>query len=573
MLFRHPSIVIASALLLAAPITAQVVITELQRDPAGSETAAPGGLSHEFVEIANLGIDTFRIDSLHLTDGVEADAVVPWPDSLPLHADGITGVSVLAPGQVALVLDPGYPAAVDSVPSSRLPIRPGTVLLRTDDAELGNGLAGDDGILLYKGTRTAVSSVVWCAADAPFDGAVPTAGKIVLGARSPEGRTIVPVSFLFGTIRYAAGVDSLTPGWFDRLNNGWFAEWRFGDLDTLAQAFPCSLACVKSGGVLASTVRWRIELRSPGLSRIAAQGDCAVTRNRGDAACVLPLDSAVYAFCLVDGGVEAEWLLDVSALWTPAAPVKINELYPRANAGEPEWFELVNVSPMPINLENWTFGNSEGADTLSAQALVLQPGACLVVTANLALFKARYPARNAVTQPARWRALDNYNDTLCLWDAKRRLKERVCYRSTWFAAWTTQSLERTRLSAGGMDAASWALAQAPTPGQPNGSSQWRSASVPSLAIGPLPFTPNGDGTNDLLSIVMELPGDASAAVAIYGFSGNKLRSFAQPASGRIFWDGRQDNGSPAPLGPFIVVMETASSSGKVILRKKGVLWR
>jgi hypothetical protein len=575
MAVRISTTIIAAAFLSLQPCFSQVVITEIQRDPAGLESVSPGGLSHEFVEIANLGTDTFWIDSLFLTDGMEADAVIPWTDSLPAHADCDTGVARLAPGATALILDRDYAAAIRQVPSSVLPICPGTVLLTVADGDLGNGLAADDGLLLYKGTAAAVDTIIWCAAATPFSGGAPIGAKILLPPPrdAREGISTVPAAFLFDSVRYVSCGDSLTPGAYELLRNSWFAESRFGDIDTGARAFPCTLACIKAGALPHRETAWQVTVTSPAATRTVARGALAVSGNRGSAAASLPLDSAAYLLKIVENGITTSWPLDVSALWTPANPVRINELFPRANAGEPEWFELVNVSSMPVNLADWTFGNSEGRDTLSMAELPLRPGGYLVVTANLALFRARYPAKNAVTQPQRWHALDNYNDTLCLWDRHGRRAERVCYRSSWLTEWQNQSIERVGPAVSGMDAASWALAPYPTPGQPNTNASWRNGATAALTIGPLPFTPNGDGKDDRLSVAVELPAGATASIAIYGFSGNKLRSFPVPVSGRFFWDGKKDNGSPAPLGPFFAVMETTSGSGKTIVRKKGVLWR
>ena len=124
-----------------------------------------------------------------------------------------------------------------------------------------------------------------------------------------------------------------------------------------------------------------------------------------------------------------------------------------------------------------------------------------------------------------------------------------------------------------MDAASWAPAASPTPGQPNGAALWRAGEKPRLDAGPLPFTPDGDGRNDQLTVRVELPAGYSASVGIYGFSGKKLRSFSGPLSRQFSWDGRTDGGAPAPAGPFFVVMESTSPKGTIIVRKKGVLWR
>jgi len=554
----------------------QIVITELQRDPIGGESSMPGGASHEFIEITNLGSDTASLDSLCLSDGVESDTVVPWPATLPIHADCIVGSTVLPPGRTALILDRDYPAAVDSVASSRLPVRAGAVLLTVGDAELGNGLAGDDGVMIYKGTKTLISRVVCCAADSAVSGTDPRAGKISLTApRSvPEGFSIVPVSFLFDSIiSYGVCNDSLTPGYFELLKNNWLAEWRFGPLDTIQRVFACTIACLKSGAVPVGPVGWRVVMQSSLQTVTAAQGVFALYGNNAAAAPALPLDSLSYALHITEADTETVWPLDVSQLWTPVSPVKINEVFPRANAGEPEWLELVNVSQMTINLKNWFFGNSEDTAVMASRDLFLEPGGYLVLTGNAGLFCSRYPAKNRLVVPPDWHSLDNYNDTLCLWDAGRNLKERVSWQSGWFSGWTNDALERVSLSTTGMDAASWVLTASPTPGQPNGAVSWRAGAKPQLDAGPLPFTPNSDGRDDLLSIFIDLPAGYSARVSIYGFSGKKLRSFAGPLSHQIYWDGKLDNGSPAPTGPFFVVMEASSSQGTMTLRKKGVLWR
>jgi hypothetical protein len=568
-------IVELAVLLFSSQAFSQIIITELQRDPAGGETSSPGGASHEFVEFTNMGADTFGLDSLCLTDGVEADTVIPWPSPLPIHGDCVTGSAKLPPGGTALILDRDYPAAVASVASSRLPIRAGTVLLTVGDAEIGNGLAADDGVLIYKGTKASVAAALWCAGDVPFAGTAPTAGKIVLSRplNVPEGFSVVPVSFLFDSTRYGICADSLTPGSFELLKNSWFAEWRFGTPDSLQRNFACTISCCKAGSLPQPPVGYAVAVQSRTKTTIAAQGVFSVQGNRAAALFALPLDSASYFLRLTEQGAESEWLLDVSQLWTPPLPLRINEIFPRANAGEPEWFEVVNVSSMTINLKNWTFGNNEQNDTVTAQDSYLSPGGFLVFTANRALFCLRYPAKNRAAAPPHWHTLDNYNDTLCLWDSRAVLKERVCYMGGWFPGWTGGSLERVALSNSGMDPASWVVAPSPTPGQPNGALSWRATASPRLDAGPLPFTPNNDGRDDELAIAVDLPAGYSATVAVYGFSGKKLREFGGTLAHRISWDGKQDNGRPAPTGPFFVVMTATSAHGSVTVKKNGVLWR
>jgi hypothetical protein len=563
-------------LILCSAITAcaQIVITELCRDPAGGATSSPGDASHEFVEITNFGVDTFKLDSLCLTDGVEADDIVPWPSPLALHGDCITGGAMLAPGRTALILDRDYPAAALSVPSSRLAIAPGTLLLTVSDADLGNGLAFDDGVLIYKGTKSSVNRVVACAADQPWSGTNPAAGKITLTEppSPPEGPSIVPVSLLFGPARWEVCPDSLTPGRFELLKNGWFTEWKFSPIDGASRAVVCTLACCKAGAAVTDSVRWSVFGASGSQTAVAAEGFLSVKSNRCSATFSLCVDSLSYTLQLTENGVHTEWPFDLSQLWTPRFPLRINEIFPRASASEPEWFELVNVSSMPINLKNWQFGNGEDSALLSTTDRILNKGDFLVVTANGALFGSRYPAKNRILVPPRWHTLNNYNDTLRLRDNNRAVKETVCYRSEWFTNWTTQSLERISPAATRTDRASWTLAARPTPGQPNGALSAAGAH-PSLVIGPSPFTPNNDGRDDLLAITPSpLPG-STATVSIYAFSGKKIRAFSGITSPTIFWDGKMDNGSPAPVGPFFVVLEMRTESGISQLRQKGILWR
>lgn len=553
-------------------LNAQPVITEIQRDPQGGETAMPGGASHEFVEIVNFGTDTLRLDSVFLTDGVESDAVLPWPGTLPEHGDCAINTAHLAPGQCGLILDPDYAATLTASPDSRLPIASGTVLLRVEDGDLGNGLASDDGVLLYRGSKSTVTAALWCAGDAAFSGTDPVADKIVLTgpARMKEGFSLIPVSFLSVRPVYGACSDSLTPGTFELLKSSIVAEIRFGE-PAASDEVPCTLACIKAGALLQTPVEWEIT-RSRGASeRLAtAKGILSVTGNRGSAACLLPLDSCAYTLTVHENGSSPSWPIDLSTFWTPPHPLRINELFARGNAGEPEWFEIVNHSSMPVNLRNWTFGNGEDEDTLTSADCTIQQGAFLVVTANAALFATRYPAKNSILAPVRWHTLDNYNDTLRLRDASGRIKEQVCYRSAWFPDWKAQTLARTSLDADGMGPESWSLAGNATPGQPNGIT---TAPRPGLTIGPLPFSPDGDGNNDDLLISLELPGGSSATITVYGFSGTRLRDLG-PWTGRpLRWDGRAGNGAPAPLGPFFVVAQVISPSGKTTLRKKGVLWR
>jgi len=216
----------------------------------------------------------------------------------------------------------------------------------------------------------------------------------------------------------------------------------------------------------------------------------------------------------------------------------------------------------------------DGCDTITLSDLLLEPSSFCVVTRDRALFSAAFPAISMVVEPAHWQALDNYRDTLLLYNPLDSAPcETVYYTSSWFDSWDNQSLERVSLTASGTARSGWALAAYPSPGQPNAGASWRAVQSPSMHIGPVPFTPNGDGTDDLLLVELKLPADASARIDIYGFSGEVLYEAPRPVGARQFWNGTDNHGHDAPVGPFFVVAEIERGGRKERIRKKGVLWR
>jgi hypothetical protein len=262
------------------------------------------------------------------------------------------------------------------------------------------------------------------------------------------------------------------------------------------------------------------------------------------------------------------------ALGNPAfASVQINEIFPRGQADIPEWFELINGSETTVNLRNWRYGKAFDTAALTQDSIVIEPKRYAVVTKNKAAFALKYPLVSCVIQPVQWRTLDNYKDTVQLWDAQGVPQEMAAYQSDWFDHWTDESLERISLQRDGTLREAWVVAEKPTPGQPNASILFRAASRPTIEIGPIPFTPNGDGKDDFLSIVLFLPAAYTSAICIYGFNGKKYIDLPITPQPQYQWNGKTADGAPAPVGPFFVVATFKSGSQSVVNRKKGILWR
>jgi len=552
----------------------EILITEINRDPKGPESDLCAGASHEFVEITNLGPDTFTIDSLFISDGTESDQVINIvPLGASAHPDCIYNSKYLPPGKTALIMDRDYEKAVAAY-SCRLSVKSGTVLFTTSDVEIGNGLASDDGVFLYKGTKDSVVKIICIASDSVVKPANPVFGKITLtnGTSVPEGFSIVPVSLLFGNVEYGKCKDSLTPGRFEMLDSGWIVEYRCGEVN--ASFFPCTLALRYCGSNSLSNVKLTIKRFSGDTVEIVNEKGLTLEDGKIFFNTCLPQKEGIWCVLIGSSGIVlTERTLDFSQIWVPLNSLKINEIFPKAQPEEPEWFELYNTSASPVNICGWFFGNNEDSTVIIRDKVIINQKEYLVVTKDINLFKRNHTGIDNLVEPEVWHSLDNYNDTLCIWSFNRKLVDKICYSNTWFPNWSNQSIERMDVFSDGCERKSWEISQKSSPGQPNTVLYLRSRSSPLMEIGPVPFTPNKDGKDDRLLINLALPAGYSAVISIYGFDGRRLKTFSGLPVREYFWDGNSDNGNPAPVGPFFVVAELRSGNVKSMIRKKGLLWR
>ena len=91
-----------------------------------------------------------------------------------------------------------------------------------------------------------------------------------------------------------------------------------------------------------------------------------------------------------------------------------------------------------------------------------------------------------------------------------------------------------------------------------------------VEIGPNPFTPNGDGSNDGVHIafsVFKVYVSVPALVEIWDLSGRRIRRMKhqqEKSSGRydMEWDGRDEEGKTVPPGTYVVRIEMESVSGE-----------
>jgi hypothetical protein len=264
------------------------------------------------------------------------------------------------------------------------------------------------------------------------------------------------------------------------------------------------------------------------------------------------------------------------------APAVVNEFMFKPVGGECEWIEVLNSSDRLIDLRGWTLEDSGGRRRLLFKGVsYLPPGGYLLLVEDEDDFLSDHPdCRCPVVRPAGgWPTLndtdgrDGHADVITLRDAFGTCVDSVAYRASWGGPGS--SVERIDTRTRSAYVSNWSPHYGAGCGSP-GRSNSVSVTFPEpgglLKLSPAAFSPDGDGSDDLLSISVEVPAPARVRLKIFDING---RPFKTLLDGDIveerrvtFWDGRVKNGRLAPIGVYIVLMEARPLGGGHVIHTK-----
>ncbi len=219
---------------------------------------------------------------------------------------------------------------------------------------------------------------------------------------------------------------------------------------------------------------------------------------------------------------------------------------------ETEWIELCNPTDFDVDLQEYKIGDELGWRDISDTALILLSGGYIILSQDMGRFLEYYSDFNGiVTSPDGWQILNNDGDMVRLGDASGHTIDSVVYDKA-FAdnrSWERYiDADRKSFWGGSFDPAG------STPGFPNSYFYPRLGSI-DIEISPDPFSPDGDGFEDVTIIKYNPPEGESFELAVYDISGRKVKTFLKndvSIPGEITWDGRGDDGRRLPVGIYIV---------------------
>ena len=180
-------------------------------------------------------------------------------------------------------------------------------------------------------------------------------------------------------------------------------------------------------------------------------------------------------------------------------------------------------------------------------------------------------------------SLNNSGERIILQDLTGRTIDSVFYLPAWHNAGiddhSGRSLERINPNLSGNDPRNWSTCANPlggTPGRRNSLYTTPSAAGAAISFSPNPFSPDGDGFEDVTIMRYQLPVSASVLrVRIYDSMGRLIRMLAdgEPGAsrGELIWDGFDNDRRRVSMGIYVVLLEARSADGQRIFSSKGVV--
>ncbi len=173
----------------------------------------------------------------------------------------------------------------------------------------------------------------------------------------------------------------------------------------------------------------------------------------------------------------------------------INEIMYDPDEGEPEWFEIVNISPESINLKNWSAGDmpeASFASLITDRDYYLQPGQFAVITKDTS-FSSYHPGITDVFI-TNFGTLGNSEDYVILYDFRGGIVDSIHYQSS-YGGKNGRSLERIDVMDTTGGAGKWASSVSPdksTPAKENSLSLIPQGEKNSVVINEIMYDPRID---------------------------------------------------------------------------------
>jgi hypothetical protein len=175
--------------------------------------------------------------------------------------------------------------------------------------------------------------------------------------------------------------------------------------------------------------------------------------------------------------------------------VVINEIMYDPDDGYSEWVEILNISPDPINLKNWSISDLVPApykSFLTSEDKWIYPGDYYVISTDTTVLQLYPEIKNLIT--AKFGSLSSVNDGVILYDYRDAVIDVLKYTSKWGGR-KGRSLERKSAYFSSADSSNWTTSLSPfkaTPGKENSVTGLPDIPRSSVIINEIMYDPSPD---------------------------------------------------------------------------------
>ena len=257
-----------------------------------------------------------------------------------------------------------------------------------------------------------------------------------------------------------------------------------------------------------------------------------------------------------DGNYEnniATFLLPVRYLF---GDVLVNEFFPLPDSTESEFVEIIPQTN--VNMNNWTIRDLGGAKGVFPNLDLSAFTYCLI--ADDSSFLDIIPDTSILILPGNGLpGLNNSSETIYILDHTESVIDSLQYNENW-ALMDSRSVEKYRITDTSNEPNNWGISVGEAGKTPGFQNSLFFSDLPSkgrVTISPDPFSPDGDGIDDELTITYSLPYlGAAIRWEIIDMAGRVIAkpyyNYQVGQNGKLKWNGKRDNGKSARIGIYVM---------------------
>jgi hypothetical protein len=267
-----------------------------------------------------------------------------------------------------------------------------------------------------------------------------------------------------------------------------------------------------------------------------------------------------------------------------AQDILLNEVLFNPKDDGVDFVEIYNNSEKYITLNQLSLRYVSSSGTVSTRQItvdqIIYPNAYIALTSDTAKLQSQYPKTTNLRELERFISISNDGGSIAIFDMLGNTIDSIKFSEDQHFSLLKSvdgvSLERVSFTSSSTSTRNWQSASASvgyaTPGYQNSQYIDLSPSTSDYSLVSTSVSPDNDGYEDLLTLSYTTQEPETVLNGyVYNLAGklvhHPFNNETLGSTGVISWDGVTDNGTKAPIGNYILLLESFTLDGKVTKKK------